>query len=425
MTEITRRILLRSIGAASVLSFAGLPARAEGGTLRIGVLQPQQGDCAQWGIPITRAVEMWAEELTGAEGFTAGDGNTYKLEVLAYDNNCYAAGDELKAARRAILDDGCTFLLQTYTPSARQAIGPLTNESKALVTSYGAGFIGSEFPFLLGAQTGQPMGNMLTISHIIERHPDAMKVAILTGDTSFAKAARAYVQAGCAAHADRIQIVYDESYGASAVNDMLGLLAPLADSAPDIVYEMGFAPGQKATMVATLEQLGFTGIYGSESWEANFLEQAGVLQTTAGRLFSGPSVDAQEPTFSPRAHDFYKRYVEKYGAAEWAPWASSTYAAVMAFEVAFKAAPAMDPETVMNTLYAMETVDHPLFGPSKWGGAEIFGVNHHLYTPQPVYGVGADGTAVIDGVVDTFGWWEKNKAAALPVLAAGGQVYAA
>jgi hypothetical protein len=41
MTEITRRILLRSIGAASVLSFAGLPARAEGGTLRIGVLQPQ------------------------------------------------------------------------------------------------------------------------------------------------------------------------------------------------------------------------------------------------------------------------------------------------------------------------------------------------------------------------------------------------
>ncbi len=96
----------------------------------------------------------------------------------------------------------------------------------------------------------------------------------------------------------------------------------------------------------------------------------------------------------------------------------------MAFEVAFKAAPAMDPETVMNTLYAMETVDHPLFGPSKWGGAEVFGVNHYLYTPQPVYGVGADGTAVIDGVVDTFGWWEKNKAAALPVLAAGGQVYA-
>lgn len=424
MTGITRRMLLQTAGAVGVLSLTGLPARAETGTIRIGVLQPQQGDCAQWGIPITRAVEMWAEEMNGSDGFTAGDGNTYKLKVSSYDNNCYAAGDELKAARRAILDDGCTFLLQTYTPSARQAIGPLTNESKAFVTSYGAGFIGAEFPYLLGAQTGQPMGNMLAISHIIERHPEAKKVAIITGDTSFAKAARAYIQAGCAAHADRIQIVYDASYGASAVNDMLGLLAPLADTAPDIVYEMGFAPGQKAAMVATLEQLGFTGIYGSESWESSFLEQAGVLQATAGRLFSGPSVDAQEPTFSPRAHDFYKRYVGKYGAAEWAPWASSTYSAVMAFEVAFKAAKAMDAETVMNTLYGMETVDHPLFGPSKWGGAEIFGVNHHLYTPQPVYGVNADGSPVIDGVVSTFDWWERNKAVVLPVLQAGGQVYA-
>lgn len=423
MGTFNRRQIIKTAGAMGVLAATGLSARAAGSVIKIGVIQPQQGDCAQWGIPITRAVEMWAEELAGKDGFKAGDGKSYGIEVKGYDNICYAAGDELKAARQAVLDDNIHFLLQTYTPSCRQAVGPLTNETKTFVTSYGGGFMGPEFPYLLGGQTGQPMGNMLTISHIIEAHPDAKKIAIITGDTSFAKAARAYIQAGCAAHADKVQIVYDQSYGAAATNDMLGLLSPLVDAAPDIVYEMGFAPGQKATMVSTLEQLGFRGVYGSESWEINFLQQAGVLDATAGRLFSGPAVDAQEPTFSPRAHEFYKRYVEKYGAAEWASWASASYAAVVAFEIGLKAAPSVDAETVMKTLYAMETVDHPLFGPSRWGGKDIFGVDHHLYTPQPVYGVNKDGSPALTGIVKTSEWWEKNKAAALPKLKAGGQIY--
>lgn len=423
MGNFTRRRILQSAGAMGILAATGMRARAASDVIKVGVLQPLQGDCAQWGIPITRAVELWAEEISAGGGFVAGDGRSYAIEVKGYDNICYAAGDELKAARRAVLDDGIHFLLQTYTPSCRQAIGPLTSETKTFVTAYGGGFVSGEFPYLLGGHTGQPMGNMLTISHIIEKHPEAKRVAIITGDTSFGKAARAYIQAGCAAHADRVEIVYDQSYGASATNDMLGLLSPLADSKPDIVYEMGFTPGPKATMVSTLEQLGFEGVYGSESWEVNFLEQAGVLQATAGRLFSGPAIDAQEPTFSPRAHAFYKTYVERFGAADWASWASSSYAAVVAFEIGLKAAPSVDAETVMKTLYAMETVDHPLFGPSQWGGQDIFGVDHHLYTPQPIYGVGPDGPPNVSGIVATSDWWAKHKDAALPKLMAGGQVY--
>ena len=424
MIVLGRRHFLKVAGVAAATGALGpVPARATTMPLRIGVIQPQQGDCAQWGIPITRAVEMWADEISGKDGFKAGDGKTYKLEVKGYDNICYAAGDELKAARRAILDDDIHYLLQTYTPSCRQAVGPLTNESETFVTSYGGGFMSKDFPFLLGGLTGQPMGNMLTISHIIDKNPSAKRIAIITGDTSFAKAARAYIQAGVAAHAGQADVVYDISYSATATNDMLGLLTPLVAANPDVVYEMGFTPGQKATMVSTLEQLGFKGIYGSESWEFSFLQQAGIMDSVAGRVFSGPAVDAQEPTFSQRAHDFYKRYVDKYGAAEWASWASASYAAVVAFEIGLKASPSVNPEVVMKTLYAMDTVAHPLFGPSKWGGSEIFGINHHLYTPQPVYGATKDGAPVISGVVATSDWWEKNKAAALPKLKAGGQVY--
>lgn len=422
---INRRSLMIAAGVAVAgRSLQSSAVQAADPIIKIGVIQPQQGDCAQWGIPITRGVQLWADEVSQGGGLVAGDGKQYKIQTIGYDNVCYTAGDELKAARRAILDDGVHFLLQTYTPSCRQAIGPLTNESRTFVTSYGGGFLSSKFPYLLGGQTGQPMGNMLTISHIIEKHPEAKRIAIITGDTSFAKAARAYIQAGVASHGDKVQIVYDASYSASATSDMLGLLSPVAAAKPDIVYEMGFTPGPKATMVATLEQLGFKGIYGSESWEINFIKEAGVLDAVAGRLFSGPAIDAEEPTFSPRAHDFYKRYVSKFGAAEWISYASAAYGAAVAFEIAFKASPSIEPEVVMKSLYAMSSINHPLYGECRWGGKDIFGADHHLYTPQPVYGVNKDGSPNLSGVVETSDWWAKNKAVALPKLKAGGQVYA-
>lgn len=419
---INRRRLIETVGACSVA--AVLPRVAFGqqnGQIKVGVIQPQQGDCAQWGLPITRAVEMWAAEINDAGGVEA-DGKTHMLTVTGYDNVCYAAGDELKAARRAILDDSVRYLLQTYTPSCRQAIAQLTNETSTLVTSYGAGYLSKEFPFLLGGETGQPMGNMLAVSAILDLAKDGKKIAVITSDTAFGKAARAYILAGISAHPDA-EIVYAGEYGASATNDMLGLLTPLIQSSPDVIYEMGFTPGQKATMVSTMEQLGFKGIYGSESWEVNFLRDAGVLDAVAGRVFSGPAIDAQEPTFSPRAHQFYKNYVAKYGEAEWAPWASAGYAAMGVFEVGWKAAKSVDAKVVMEALASMEVVDHPVFGASQWGGANIFGANKHLLTPQPIYGVSAEGQPVLTTVISPAEWLDAHHEGAVKALTEGGQTF--
>ncbi len=384
-------------------------------------MQPQQGDCAQWGLPITRAVELWAAEINDAGGVEA-DGKNYTLVVTGYDNVCYAAGDELKAARRAILDDSVRYLLQTYTPSCRQAIAPLTNETNTLVTSYGAGYLSKDFPYLLGGETGQPMGNLFAASAILDMAKNGKKVAVITADTAFGKAARAYIMAGISAHSDA-EIVYAGEYGAAATNDMLGLLTPLVQSSPDIICEMGFTPGQKATMVSTMEQLGFKGIYGSETWEVSFLRDAGVLEAVAGRVFSGPAIDAQEPTFSPRAHAFYKKYVEKYGEAEWAPWASAAYGAMGLFEAGWKAAKSVDSKVVMETLASMETVDHPVFGPSQWGGADIYGTNKHLLTPQPIYGVSAEGQPTLATVIKPAEWFAAHRESAIKALTEGGQVF--
>lgn len=415
--KINRRKVLQGFAGSVAFAAVNTPifARASSDVIKVGVIQPQAGDCAQWGVPITRAIELWAEEIN-EKGGVAADGKTYAIEVTGYDNICYAAGDELKAAKRAMLDDGVRYLLQTYAPACRQAIAPLTNETKTLVTSYGAGFVSNEFPYLVGGQTGQPMGNTLTISNMIQQNPTLKRIAIITSDTAPAIATHKYILAGIQPHLGEVEIVYDQTFGASSTSDMLGLLTPLAETKPDIIYEHGFTPGQKASMINTMEQLGFTGLYGSESWEIAFISQAGLLDVAAGRLVSASSVDAQEPTFSPRAHEMYKKYIAKYGEAEWISYASSSYAAVALFELGWSLAGTADSQKVMEALYAQKELTHPVLGKAQWGGEELFGVNHHLLTAQPIYGVDKSGAPTLVGVVDTVAWWNANKDTVLPIL---------
>lgn len=414
------------IGFVAALCAAALisAAKAEE-TIKVGVIQPQAGDCAQWGIPITRGVEMWAEELNAGGGIKSGDGKQYQIEVLPYDNVCYVPGDELKAARRAVLDDKVDFLLQTYTPGSRQAVADLVTENKVLTTSYGAGFLDKDRPYLLGGVTGSPTSYMLVASRIIEAHPEVKNVALLMADNSFGLAAKAYAEAGLAPWADKIKIVYNKPYDPARASDILGLLTPVMEAKPDVIIELGLVPEQKGVLLETAAQLGFTGFFGSEEFNINAIKNRGLNPADfAGRLYSAYVVEASEPTFSPKAHEFYKRYIEKYGADQWSGFAGYSYAAMGAIQAAVEATPSMDHEKIMNTLYGMEIVNHPILGPSKWGGQEIFGAAHHLLTPLPIYTVSKEGDIAVDTVIDVGKWWSEHGSAALPALKAGGQVYA-
>ncbi|TIP79691.1 MAG: ABC transporter substrate-binding protein, partial [Mesorhizobium sp.] len=114
-------MLTRLLIAGALAGALGTSAAAED-TIKVGVVQPQAGECAQWGVPITRGVQIWAEEFNANGGIADATGKKHKIEVTGYDNNCYTAGDELNAFRRAILDDKVSFILQTFTPASRQAV---------------------------------------------------------------------------------------------------------------------------------------------------------------------------------------------------------------------------------------------------------------------------------------------------------------
>ena len=137
---------LKNLGSAiacvTLFAFVGVSNGQAQDTIKVGVIQPTAGVCAQWGIPVIEGAKMWADEHNQQGGLLVGDGKRYLLEVLAYDNVCYVPGEEIKAARRAVAD-GVDVMLQTFTPASREAIAKIVNDAKILTTSYGAGWLGS------------------------------------------------------------------------------------------------------------------------------------------------------------------------------------------------------------------------------------------------------------------------------------------
>ncbi|ESW66234.1 ABC transporter substrate-binding protein [Mesorhizobium sp. C280B] len=416
-------VLTRLLIAGACAGALGTSAAAED-TIKVGVVQPQAGECAQWGVPITRGVQIWAEEFNANGGIADATGKKHKIDVTGYDNNCYTAGDELNAFRRAILDDKVSFILQTFTPASRQAVAEITTENKVLTTSYGAGYLSAKYPFLIGSVTGSPASYMFLVSHLLESRPEIKRVAIVTADHSFGQAALAYYKAGLAPYLDRVEIVYSQPYDPASTSDMLGLATPVIASSPDLIVELGFTPGQQALFIESMEQLGYKGLYGSEGWTMGLVTERVPASEVAGRIFSAYVVDASEPNFSPRVSAFYKTYVEKFGEKEWSALASVAYAAMTTIEAGIQKSSDPTGAGVRDALFASDTVDQPLFGPSRWGGSELFGANNWLMTPLPVYVTDDKGGVKVDAVVDVAAWWNAHKDAALPALSEGGQVSA-
>ena len=80
----SRRSVLR--GGAMAAAGLALPGiitsrgfAADPGVIKMGMAMPLEGECAQWGIPITRAGQMWADEHNANGGIPCGDGASCRM----------------------------------------------------------------------------------------------------------------------------------------------------------------------------------------------------------------------------------------------------------------------------------------------------------------------------------------------------------
>lgn len=424
--DISRRDFLKTAtGAVGAVTIGGAligPRKAAAAEpIKVGLINPLEGECAQWGIPIVRGGQLWADEHNANGGILCGDGQRHPIEYDAYTNVCYYPNEELKAAKKAILEDGKRFMFQTYTPACRRAVAPLCTQKKVLISSYGCGFISPTYPYTMGGITGTPTSNLAHTAFMLEKNPEIKRVAIACTDDSYGHAHAAYYAAACAAYKDRVKVVFDEVFDPK-LTEYFSLMGSVLKNKPDAILHCCVTPGKQAILLETGYHLGFDGFWAAETWDLPHILKKVSPEQMEGRIYSGFTVDASVPGFSKRMENMYTTYCDKWGAQEFIVFVGATYASLCTFDVGLQAAKSIDSTDVMNTLYSMAEVDHPIFGKSRWSGMEIYGTNHHLLTGSPIY--------VVEGGKHTYGgtfylgpWWAKYKDVALPVLKERGQTY--
>ncbi|WCM49483.1 ABC transporter substrate-binding protein [Pseudomonas sp. WJP1] len=419
--RLSRRQILKAgavaaVGAVAPAFISSRGMAAEASKITLGMVTPLEGECAQWGVPIMRAGQIWADEHNSQGGILCGDGARHLIDYKAYTNVCFYPKEELRAFRSAIQQDDCKYMFQTYTPASRKAIARIASESQVLTNSYGGGFMSSDYPYLMGGLTGSPTAFLGLVSHVMSQHPTIKRVALLFTDNSFGHSGRAYSEAGCAPFMGQggLEIVYNEVFDPSTT-DYFPLLGAVLKNRPDAIFFSDLPPGKQAILLETAQALKFDGVWMSHSWDLPQIGQRVNLNDLEGRLYCGFGVDASEPTFSPKAHAMYQTYVQRHGKDEWIGFAGLTYSAMATLDQAFRESPSIEPQAVMNTLYGIRAMDHPIYGTSAWSGKDIFGADHHLLTPTPKY-VLKQGSFALSGVVNDHDWWAQHRDIALPVL---------
>jgi branched-chain amino acid transport system substrate-binding protein len=389
--------------------------------VKFGMITPLEGECAQWGHPILRGAQIWSDEQNAKGGILCGDGERHPIEYDGYTNVCFYPNEELKAAKKAILEDKKNYLFQTYTPSCRKAIAEIVTQNKVLVNCYGAGYLSPTHPYLMGGITGIPTSYIPVSAYMIEKNPEIKRIAIVCTDDSFGIAAQWYYAAGCAGSRDKVEVVYNKTFDPK-LSDFFNLLGSVLKEKPDALLIGTLPPGKLTLLLETGMTLGYEGFWTHESWDLGHILKRVSPEQIDGKLYAAYGVDASVPGFHPRMDQMYKTYCERYGAEEWLAVSGVTYSACCTFEPGFAAAKSADPATVMKTLYAMPEVDQPIYGKSVWTGKEVFGADHHLLTPVGIYVV-RGGQQTYSGKFDLGPWWAKNKDVAVPVLREGGQIF--
>ena len=108
-------LLNKSLGLAT--AFAGcFLACASAETLKVGVISPQTGGGAPWGIAASEAMKMIAADYNAKGGLVSG-GKTYQIEVISYDDQ-YKAADAVAAYYRLRNKDGVNIMLIHTSPAA-------------------------------------------------------------------------------------------------------------------------------------------------------------------------------------------------------------------------------------------------------------------------------------------------------------------
>ena len=339
-------MMFRTLTAMVALAFAGaLHAQPE--PIRIGAFLSVTGPAAFLGDPEQKTLELYVEKLNAAGGLLGR-----KLQLIAYDS----AGDAEKArgfVKRLIEQDKVDFIVGGSTTGETMAAVPLAEAAGMPFVSL-AGAVVIVEPVKKWVFKTPHTDRMACEKVFIDmRARGATRAALISGSGGFDRSMRTECLKVAGKHG--VEIVADETYGASDT-DMTAQLAKIkANPAVQAVLNAGFGQGP-AIVTRNYRQLGIAaplyqshGVASKQYVKLSGDAAEGVRLPAAALLVADtlPDSDPQKKVVSDYKQSYEARYKE-----EVSTFGGHAYDGLMLFVEAIRRAGSLDKAKVRDALEA-------------------------------------------------------------------------
>ena len=337
---------LRTLVVSALLALFSLPAGAQE-PIRIGAFLAVTGPAAFLGDPEQKTLELYVEKMNAAGGLLGR-----KLQLIAYDS----AGDAEKArgfVKRLIEQDKVDLIVGGSTTGETMAAVPLAEAAGMPFVSL-AGAVVIVEPVKKWVFKTPHTDRMACEKVFIDmRARGATRAALISGSGGFDRSMRAECLKVAGKHG--VEIVADETYGASDT-DMTAQLAKIkANPAVQAVLNAGFGQGP-AIVTRNYRQLGIAaplyqshGVASKQYVKLSGDAAEGVRLPAAALLVADtlPDSDPQKKVVSDYKQSYEARYKE-----EVSTFGGHAYDGLMLFVEAIRRAGSLDKAKVRDALEA-------------------------------------------------------------------------
>lgn len=349
--------------------------------VNIGFLAPLSGPVDSWGLPGLNGCQIWAEWLNKAGGILIS-GRRYPLRIVPYDCG-YDPARAMEGARHLVLTEQVKLLMMlggdTFTP-----VRSFLNEHRVLTSTLLPSDLSPDTRYLIAPSEVHPVYNVTAVEWLARNEPHLRRVAMCSQKDALGLPSTATYRA--AFEAAGLPVVQDIQYDATNT-DVAGIVQPMLDAQPDVLcWCTSYAPMVHAMTEYAFEQ-GFKGRILSCTLDNYERIQARTsVPFMDGTLFQFPDFDdpklARKAFFFNRPSAFFKEYNSRFPGS----WSAVSWEYVAILEIwhaAVEKVGSVHPVSVLTTMKQMEPVTHA-FGPARWWGEQLFGIDNALIGDWPV-----------------------------------------
>jgi len=350
-------------------------------TINIGFMAPLSGPVQSWGLPGLNGCEIWLDSLKSLGGLLIG-GRRHQLRIIPFD--CQYSPERAQSGLRSLLQDYDIKLLLTLGGDSLTPLLDTLTRRKILTATLLPSDLSPDTPYLIAPSESHPIYNVTGIDWLARHYPTLKRIALCSQTDALGLPSLATYRAASAAASLNVvkEIRYDP-----ANQDAAAIVAAMMAESPDILCWCTSYTPMVHRLTEEAHAAGFSGQMVSCTLDS--YPQL-IARTSAefmeGFLFQFPEFDdpalAKKAFFFNSPAAFYAEYQRRF-PGQWSAVSWEYAATLEIWRQAVERADSVAPVSVLAAMKHSGTVMHA-FGPAKWWGSDMFGIDNVLIGQWPV-----------------------------------------